>query len=382
MTNQELNKKFKETARLCNRFLDLEKQLNSFLCPSRSDDPEQDDPLREVERLRFDVAGRLRGALDGEADCVDRESKAQAKRAADELRAELEALPDLGLTLAEWSLLSDQDLNARRSVGRPPIPFEVKYLRAKSDFESSYHEYETLSFAMGCPTCSMDSHYVHPLPGGDMARVYNEYMKNMGKRGLDELGLIDSRIRDIDEKIEHIESGEAQREREQKEIERVRKGNKKSGRPPRDLDVVLREHREKREKLVDRLNRLESKLSPIGKIERAIKLKKDDIYFTRKKIRARGWDPKTGDRSVMPFGDALDKSEQDLSALKRERGELTRQGQATESDPDLETPPSRVQVFETIRAHRKSEENKVTLEDLEQLQREVDEISDDHQAGA
>lgn len=375
----KVEKEFRNASRAVLKKRELEDEFEALLSLSDDEkDTEYGQAILEVADLRMDLAADIKRIIDRSASTSSKAERAELRSAQKDLMDEFIALPDLGGTFEDLQELGDQG-GVKRSVGRPPVPFEVNLLRAREDAEASLKKYHDVSVKEGSPVSLEDKSLRHPLPLGKMLELYQAVTRNMGKEGRDELGVLDTEIRKLDAKIDHIISGDEEREREEKlkHAKYSRKGTR-LGRPFEPIDELLAKYEAEKSALEARRDDLESTLTPIEKMDRRIKLHEDKIRDLRRVIRAEGWDPKRDDRDSMPFGKDLERVEIELKKLKELRLKAERGLEvATDKRAEREIKRRLVMQEELMRQHERDNQSgrrdsrESINEGLDQLEKEI-----------
>lgn len=318
-----------------------------------------------VRDMRLDAGQRVFN-LEQKIAQTPKEDKAELKSLKaqkKEVAQEILEMPELGSTYEEWEELSSFEKST--GVGRPPLAIEVAILRAEDELNASLAELRDVEAEEG----------VQPQTKEEIVQKYEEATKNTGRARIDPLGVLDRDIRNINQEIEYIESGEAEQDRIQKEKESMSKAGKRQGRPPIPLEQKLNDLKGKRETLLRKRNKMESNLGPIQAIERQIKLKHDDVFFLRKALREKGMDPRDVDVSGTYEGKAIESAFDDIASLKKMIETMqasegsSSQIQARESQKILAKESERLRKRnEQIRAEARE---KMGISDLDELARDV-----------
>lgn len=375
----ELENEFRKTARAILKKRELEEEFEALLAISDEavDSPYQ-QAILEVADIRMDLAEDIKKVIDQISATKSKAEKADLREAQKELMDEMGALPDLGTTFEDWEEMEAEG-GLKKSVGRPPVPFEVNLIRAREDAEVSFEKYQKMSKKEGNPSSIEDKSIRHPIPENVMIQIYQNVTQNMGKDSRDELGVLDSEIRKLDAKIDHIISGEEEREREEK-LSHAKYSSKgtRLGRPFQPIDEMLAKYESERESLETKRNELTSKLSAFEQMDRRIKLHEDKIRDLRRVIRAEGWDPKKDSRDSMPFGEDLNRLELEVQKLRLLKKDAEKRVE-TVPDKRAERDIKRriIMQNELMRQHDRDEKSgkkdksESIAEGLDQLEREI-----------
>lgn len=328
----EVEREFRNASRAVLKQQELEEEFDALLSLSEEDKAtEYGQAVLEVADIRMDLAGDIKQVIDDLAKAKSKAEKSEFREAQKNLMEEFVALPDLGATFEDWEELADQG-GIKRSVGRPPVPFEVNLIRSREDASQALEKYQKVSKKAGNPESLEKNGVHHPIPLEEMLQLYKEVTKNMGKSANDELGVLDTEIRKMEARIEHITSGEAQRERDEKlKSAKYSKRGTRLGRPFEPLEDLLQKYESEKMEMEEKRERLESKLPPLEKMDRRIKIQEDQARDLRRLIRSEGWDPRSDDREGMPHGDVLQRVELEIKKLKELR-QKTEEGVSSASD--------------------------------------------------
>ena len=375
----EVEREFRNASRALLKKQELEEEFDALLSLTEDEkETEYGQAVLEVAEIRMDLAADIKTAIDDLAKAKSKADKTEKREAQKNLMEEFVALPDLGATFEDWEELVEQG-GIKRSVGRPPVPFEVSLLRAREDAEQALGKYKRAAKKHGFPESLEDKSLNHPIPLDQMLELYKKATKNMGKSSNDELGVLDAEIRKMEARIEHITSGEAQREREEKlKSAKYSSRGTRLGRPFEPLEELLEKYETEKAEMEAKREKLESKLPPLEKMDRRIKIQEDQARDLRRLIRAEGWDPRSDDRDSMPYGDVLNRVELEIKKLKELR-KKTESGVASAPDKRAEREIRRRVIMqeELNRQHEKDRQfrsgnaKEDLSEGLDQLAKEV-----------
>lgn len=190
-----------------------------------------------------------------------------------DLLAQLNELPDLGVTTAEWANL-DPDFKAK-GVGRPAVSLEQRIIRATNGFQASMALIKELSGEVNIDEIIA------------MAKDSKVVEKKDGRPKHDILGVMDAKLKAVRAKIEYITSGEAQRHID----ERIKnslysESGKRLGRSFEDPNVKLARLREEESNILALIEKQESRLEGVEKIQRMLKLRRDERNALQRAIDA------------------------------------------------------------------------------------------------
>jgi len=300
--------KSREAARAVIKFNELEDEYQALLnLPSdESEWDERDQEVAYVRDIRMEAARRLNEVEKqiSELPKTDPEAK-KLKATRKEIVTEINELPAAGSTFSEWEELSDEERSP--GIGRPPTPIEVSLLRASDQREQKLSELRQVEEDEGRSPASEE----------DILQYYKKATEKTGRSPIDPLGVLDRDIRNINVELEKIENGEAEAEyQEALNKATVSEQGKRYGRPP-ESPAKKKARLEKRLKaLSDRRSAMEAALTPTEKMERHLKLKRDDVFYIRKGLRERGMDPREVDISGTTEASLLEKLEADIESIK------------------------------------------------------------------
>jgi hypothetical protein len=218
--------------------------------------------LREKAYQRLEhVLNKINAAKRGdEAAAEYNMADLQEKKAA--IFEEINKLPDLGYTYAEWNDASD-DVKKKR-VGRPVVSLEQKIIRARNGADELMTQ---IAAIQGHP--NMDEVFA-------MAEDPSVIEKKNGRPPFDTLGKIDYDLKVLRSKIDYIVSGQAEVDIQEKlKTAKYSKDGKRLGRAFQDPAMKLEKLRATERKMVRMITRMEEALSGIEMLNRQLKLKKD-----------------------------------------------------------------------------------------------------------
>ena len=303
-----IKSKTREAARAIIKYDDLMTEYSALLNLPEDEASwgEQEQNVALVRDMRLDAAQRIFQVEQkiAETPKSDKEELKTLKKQKKEIGQEILEMPELGSTYEEWEELSQ--LEKSTGVGRPPLPIEVAILRAESELEEKMAELRQIEDEEGLKHQTKE----------EIIQEYEKATKNTGRAKIDPLGVLDRDIRNINQEIDYIESGEAEKERMEKEKAAKAKGGLRQGRPPIPLEDKLVSLKAKRDRLITKRNRMEENLGPIKKLERQVKLKHDDIFFLRKALRDKGMDPREVDVSDTYEGKAIQEAQEDVESIR------------------------------------------------------------------
>ena len=251
----------------------------------------------------------------------DQENKEKYFNRRQKVDLELRELPPLGYTEDEWEEeASEEDKEQER--GRPTLELEVKLVRVERSLRDArikagnlikeeLQEKENIAAKeraaeiFASQEVDEDSEkellteeqiynkervivkdkdaYAHL---DSLIKVELDKEIKPGRPKSDELAKLDKRLVDTRRKIEHIESGEAQKERDAK-VNLSEKGNKR-GRTPTPFDELLMNLKNEEVSIIERIELLESKLDRKGKWNRQLKLVRDQKRALKKQLLSEG----------------------------------------------------------------------------------------------
>lgn len=254
------------------------------------DDPKSEREVRSVGQDRLNVAESIVKVieqkkvkqnelaeikLNGETKSVKRVQSAMntLKKQEKELYDRLYDMPMLGTTQEEWDQDYGEDFKIR-PLGRPGLTVEIRLVRALQDAKSLEKELRELEKQGGVS---------EPFDISAAAEVKinksDGVKRSPGKPKLDELGRLDKRLLAIEKKMQQVKLGE--------DVSGGHSFNDNGsllGRKRKPVTVKLQELEADRELALKEIKEEESKLSPLGKKKRQIKLIRDDAR--RDKIAA------------------------------------------------------------------------------------------------
>jgi hypothetical protein len=250
----------------------LEKEFHVLV--GLGDDEEKNEDLMEVvdgrkclAEEKDELTKKIR-QFSLENDLVNKEKYTSRRK---KLDAELREWPPLGYTVDGWKLeASDSDKDIDR--GRPTLELEVKLVRAEHALRDSRIMAESL--------LKKDNLSIDLLDG--MIEIEMSKEIKPGRPKSDELGRLDKKLLDAKRKITYIESGEAKKEREDKAVY-SKKGALK-GRTPKPLDEFLLDYQDDENSIKKRIKSLESKLDANGKLNRELKVLRDQKRKLKKSL--------------------------------------------------------------------------------------------------
>lgn len=360
----EINTKTREAARAILKNTDLEDEYAALLGlpedESELDDYEQD--LAFVRDMRIDAARRLIETEDQIASAQSDEVR-ELKAIRREIAREINEMPAAGSTYQEWEELSEEQRSP--GVGRPPLPIEVALLRSRTEREDRLRELRAVERKEGRK----------PFTVEQIIDTYRKATAKTGRKPIDPLGALDRQIRDLKTEIDYLATPEAEEEFQQK-IEAAKHSHKgkRFGRPPEPLADKIHRLSVKRDQLIEKRAKMESGLGPVEKMERQLKLKRDDIFALRKSLRNKDIDPDSAAASNTDEGVILEKLSADVDRLKK----LVEQMKSGSDDKEFLTKhQQKLYDEETKRLQksnqelRKSARDRLGAEDINELARDL-----------
>lgn len=179
------------------------------------------------------------------------------------------ALPDIGFTFGEWKEIPESE--KKKNLGRPKLSIELRLIRAEEERVASMNDLNKILLEDGKQIMDEDT----LLNTTDESEI----MIEAGRPKLDRLGFMDRELKRLRIKIDHITSGNAHIEQEEK-IERTKRSAKTGkilGRPFEDLDEKLARFREEEASMLSIMKEIEDNLDAQGKIDRQLKLTRDQL---------------------------------------------------------------------------------------------------------
>lgn len=266
-----LEKAVSECVKNTEAFNEIKLEFDALL--NLGEDEKRNEQLRDNANERLELAEekdyltkKIR-ELSSKGDIAGKEKYEGIRKERDK---ELREMAPLGLTKKEWNAQKEKDLDMER--GRPSLEIEVKFIRAEKALNESKHK-------------ALQILAKEEKESKDLELMINERLNKDIKPGRpksDDLGRLDKQLIDVKRKIEYIESGEAQKDREKKATF-SEKGALK-GRTPTPLDELLLRYQNESESISERIAKLESKLDEKGKLNRELKLLRDQKRAVKKLI--------------------------------------------------------------------------------------------------
>lgn len=182
---------------------------------------------------------------------------------------EYNSLPEVGYTFSEW--LNAPSSQLKKELGRPKLSIETKLIRAEAEKNAALLFLNSILSDEGKEAVSEEN--IDSL--GDSEHTHVE----VGRPRLDNIGILDRKLKKIQDKIEHITSGKAAAEQEEKlkSAKRSAKTGKILGRPFENIDERLLSLREKEESIISEIQLLEFDLDEKGRVERELKITRDKL---------------------------------------------------------------------------------------------------------
>lgn len=200
----------------------------------------------------------------------DHQNKIKYENRRKELDLDLRKMPPLGFTFEQWK---DEDVeSAEMDRGRPSLEIEVKLVRA----ERALRESRAIAVKL------LQKEGKNPEDLDSMIKIEMSKEIKPGRPKSDELGKLDKKLSDTQKKIDFIESGEAEKERKEKAS--YSKTGALKGRTPTPLDELLLDCKSELESIQNRIELLESKLDDNGKLNRQLKVLRDQKRALKKKL--------------------------------------------------------------------------------------------------
>ncbi|MDU8351294.1 hypothetical protein RYA05_05195 [Pseudomonas syringae pv. actinidiae] len=190
-----------------------------------------------------------------------------------DLLAQLNELPDLGVTMAEWAAL-DPELKTK-GVGRPAVSLEQRIIRATNGFQASMELIKEISGEVNIDEIIA------------MAQDSKVVEKKDGRPKHDMIGVMDAKLKTVRSKIEYITSGDAQRHIDERIKNSIySESGKRLGRSFEDPNVKLARLREEESNILALIEKQESRLQGVEKIQRMLKLRRDERTSLQRAIDA------------------------------------------------------------------------------------------------
>lgn len=242
----------------------------------------------------------------------------ELKKSRRSINAEINEMPPAGSTFSEWEALSEEERSA--GPGRPPVPIEIKLVRSRIDRDEAMADLRKVEKDEGREKSSEKQ----------ILEYYEEATKNTGRTPIDPLGALDREIRKIQSELALIEDGTAEKEYKKKvKSAMVSDQGKRYGRPPETPKAKKKRLTARLESLQKRVKAMEDTLSPVERMERELKLHRDELFYLRKAIRLRGVDPK-GDISGEPEAVAISDVLKRIDTIKATIETMKKGGDASE----------------------------------------------------
>jgi hypothetical protein len=233
-------------------------------------DEKHDAELMRVADSRLLLTGKIEKA-NASISAAENEAEAASLR---EIRSilisHLNEIPDLGATYAEWDQLSDED--KARNLGRPKLSIEARLLRAR---EAEAEALKTLSDIKG------EEVRRHDIPSDIIGEVSKETF--VGRPQSDAIDLSDTKRRRLLLAIEHIDSGEAAKEIQER-LDRAVKSDRGTPRGRNSEDLGAKRNRLMSEiEDIDKMVSLQTpKMSNERLQERSLKLVRDAARLAKR----------------------------------------------------------------------------------------------------
>lgn len=184
---------------------------------------------------------------------------------------EINQLPDLGYTYAEWEAAPESQKKKR--VGRPIVSLEQKIIRARTGVEDLMNQIALLQ-----GNANMDDVYA-------MANS-ESITKRTGRPPFDALGKLDYDLKVIRSKIDFIVSGKSDAEVQEKlKTAMYSSSGKRLGRAFVDPAIKLAALQKKERKILKMISAMETVLTGTEVLNRKLKLKKDTRNELRRLIK-------------------------------------------------------------------------------------------------
>jgi hypothetical protein len=240
------------------------------------DDKELNEDLNDVVSSRKAMAeekDELTKKIRMFSEKNDKANKLKYENRRKELDKELRKMPPLGLTFDQWT--EEDAESAEMDRGRPSLEIEVKLVRAERALREST--------ALATDLLKSEGRELSELP----VLIEQEMNKEIkpGRPKSNELGRLDKKLFDTQKKIDFIESGEAAKQRKEKAS--YSKIGALKGRKPTPLDELLLDYKSEYESIKNRIDLLESKLDDNGKLNRQLKVLRDQKRSLKKTLAQR-----------------------------------------------------------------------------------------------
>jgi hypothetical protein len=360
----KINIKTREAARAILITNDLEDEYLALLNlpENESEWSDHEENVAFVRDMRMDAALRL---IDTEHEIASESGSGlkELKAIRREISQEINAMPASGSTYEEWEELSEDERST--GIGRPPLPIELSLLRARMNREEKMIELRSVEKEVGRPQFSEDQ----------IVEKYRNATENTGRRPINLLGALDRDIRILSVEIEFLKTDDAEVDYQEKvtSAKHSKKG-KRYGRPPEPVNEKLERLSLKKAKISEKRAKIELSLGPVEKMERQIKVKRDDIFSLRKNLRNRGIDPEGEAASATDEGVILDKMLSDVERIKglvemMKSGSDDKEFLAKQQQKIYEEEASRIK--KNNRELRKSARDRLGVGDINELARDI-----------
>lgn len=182
-------------------------------------------------------------------------------------------MPELGFTSAEWDAIPEEE--KKKELGRPKLSIEVRIIRAEREKEEALKELNDIEAKEGLPL-STESKLLNEKSSNDgdaeNGGPQNDYLMEMDKL-----------FRRLCDEIELIESGEAERQQEDKmkHARRSKQGNL-LGRPMEDLDKKLARLRSEAASTISKIDEIEKTLTGLDAVCRDLRVYRDILKWAKR----------------------------------------------------------------------------------------------------
>jgi len=267
-----------KSVKLCN---EVENEYNSMI--SLSDEERKTAHGKQVLNVaesRMDMAHKLLLILN-KIDAVSASTRESSvlmslREQRQILNEQIYQLPPLSCTYNEWEALSSEE--KKMELGRPRMPLEVNLIRARINADNAIYALNKLEKEAGLEITNVKTLVKNESTTESSINTDETAGKEPGRPRLDRLGLLDKELKIIKSKIEYIKSGQAAIDQEIK-LQNVKKSSsgKPLGRPFESLDDKLNGFLEEERNIVRQISIFTSKLTNEDKINRQLKLVRDEL---------------------------------------------------------------------------------------------------------
>lgn len=212
--------------------------------------------MKQLERQAVKSTGQMEALKRALEEAKEGERRAQDR---------FNELPALGTTYEEWEEMSEEE---RKGLpGRPPLPVEVKIHRAENELEAALAELNRIESERGLAMSEAEDI--------DDAEARSA---SSGRPRLDTLGMLDRQVKQLEQRRREIEA-------EPETKPKLSKNNRPIGRRPKSKAEKLAEVDADLEHTRKLIAQAEAELDERGRVERNLKLLRDEARDLRREIR-------------------------------------------------------------------------------------------------